>query len=126
MQISSELWQAALTMPFVPHGQKYVLAGARFQAHAFEAMMRYQIEVLTFLKHRSDEDVKFVNDLVASDEFNDAFDVFTTFMQNAATSYTTEASTVASIGSKLATESAKRFRKEAQTAAEDISVAATA
>ena len=114
------------TLPFVANGQKLALATARLQAQAFKAAMRYQIEALGFLKHRFEEDVKFVDDLAGSNELNDAFDVFTTFMQNAATEYATEASKVISIGSKLASETAKRVRKEAEQVAEDISVAATA
>ncbi len=88
--------------------------------------MRYQIEALAFLKHRYEQDVKFVDDLVGSDEFNDAFDVFTTFMQNAATEYATEASKVINISSRLAAETARQVRKEAEEAVEDMSVAATA
>jgi hypothetical protein len=129
MLTSSEPVQTAfpmLSLPFMANGQKFALATARLQAHAFKAMMRYQIETLAFLKHRYEQDVKLVDDLVASDEFNDAFDVFTTFMQNAATEYATEASKVINISSRLAAETAKQVRKEAEEAVEDISVAAIA
>jgi hypothetical protein len=114
------------TLPFIANGQKLVLSTVRLQAQVFKASMRYQIEALGFLKHRFEQDVKFVDDLAESNEFNDAFDVFATFMQNAATEYATEASKVISIGSKLASETAKRVRKEAEEVVEDISVAATA
>jgi hypothetical protein len=107
-------------------GQKFVLAAARLQAQTFKAAMRYQIEALGFLKHRFEQDVKLVDDLVTSNEFNDAFDVFTTFMQNAANEYATEAGKVVAIGSKLASETAKEVRRKAEEAADDISVAATA
>ena len=78
MQTRSEFSQTTLSMPSPPivaSGPKFAFAAARLQAHAFKAMMRYQIEALAFLKHRYEEDVKFVNDLVGSNEFNDAFDV---------------------------------------------------
>lgn len=117
---------ATLPLPYVANAQKFALGAARLHAQAFKAAMRYQIEALTFLKHRYEMDVKLVDDLLAGDEFNDAFDVFTTFMQNAATEYATEAGKVASIGSRLASETAKHVRKEAEEAAEDIAVAATA
>jgi hypothetical protein len=120
------LLDAVPPLPFTANAQKYALASARLQAHAFKAAMRYQIEALTFLKHRYEMDVKFVDELVASDELNDAFDVFTTFMQNAATEYAAEASKVASIGSKLASETARRVREETEEAVEDVAVAATA
>jgi hypothetical protein len=112
--------------PLAANAQKFALAAARLQAHAFKAAMQYQIEALTFVKHRYEMDMRFVDDLVASDEFNDTFDVFTTFMQNAATDYAAEASKVASIGSRFASETARRVRKEAEEAVDDIVVAATA
>ena len=56
----------------------------------------------------------------------DAFDVFTTFMQNAANEYAVAASKLVSIGSTLALETAVQIRREAEEAVEDISVAATA
>jgi hypothetical protein len=113
-------------LPFAANTQKIALAAAHLQVHAFKTAMRYQIEALTFLKHRYEMDVKFVDDLIGSDELKDAFDVVTTFMQNAATEYATEASKVASIGSKLASETARRVREETEEAVEDIAVAATA
>jgi hypothetical protein len=113
-------------LPFVANGQKLALAATRLQAQAFKAAMRYQIEALGFLKRRFEQDVKFVDDLAGSNEFNDAFDVFATFMQNAATEYATEASKVISIGSKLASDTARRVRKETEEVADNISVAATA
>lgn len=108
------------SLPMMATGQKLFFAAARLQANAFKAMMRYQIETLTFLKHRYEQDVKLVEDLVASDEFNDAFDVFADFMENARSEYATETGKVASIGSKLASETAKRLRKEAETTIEDM------
>jgi len=129
MKISAEtlaMRHATLPLPFNANAQKVALTATRLQAHAFTAAMRYQIEALTFLKHRYEMDVKLVDDLLASDELNDAFDVFTTFMQNAATEYANEASKVASIGSRLAAETARRVREEAEEAVEDIAVAATA
>lgn len=106
-------------LPFIANGQKIFLATARLQAHAFKAAMRYQIEMLNFLKHRYEQDVKLVDDLVSSGEFNDAFDVVTDFMQNAATEYTSEAGKFASIGSKLGAETARRIRKQAGELVED-------
>jgi hypothetical protein len=129
MKTGPQLPQAPFPMPplpFVPNGQKLALAAARLQAQAFRAAMRYQIEALGCLKHCFEQDVKFVDDLAESNEFNDAFEVFTTFMQNAATEYATEASKVISIGSKLASETAREVRKGAEEVAEDISAAATA
>ena len=58
--------------------------------------------------------MKLMDDLAASDEFNDAFDVVSNFVQNATAEYSTEAGKIASIGSRLASETAQRMRKEAE------------
>jgi hypothetical protein len=128
MKTRSELPQIVLPMsapPFLANGQKFLLAAARLQAHAFRAMMRYQIEALGFAKRRCEADVKFVDDLAAGNELNDSFDVFATFMQNAATEYATEASKVISISSKLASDTAQEVSMEAEEAVENLALAAT-
>ncbi|TIO09404.1 phasin family protein [Mesorhizobium sp.] len=106
--------------PAMANGQKAFLAASRLQAQAFKAIMRYQIETLSFLKHRYEQDVKLVDDLVGSDEFSDVFDVFSNFVQNATSEYAMEAGKVASIGSRLATETAKGVRKQAEATIEDM------
>jgi hypothetical protein len=105
--------------PMLANGQKFFLAAARLQVNAYQALMRYQIETLGFLKHRCEQDAKLAEDLVASDEFKDAFDIVGNFVENAASDYAAEVGKVASIGSKLASETAKRVRKEADGAIKD-------
>jgi hypothetical protein len=92
----------------------------RLQAQAFRAAMRYQIETLAFLKHRYEQDVKLMDDLAESVELNDAFDVVSTFVQNATAEYATEAGKIASIGSKLASDTAKRLRIQAEATIGDM------
>lgn len=118
-----------LAMPLLPtatNGQKLFFAAAGLQAHAFKAMMRYQIETLSFLKHRCEQNVKLVDDLVAGNEFNEAFDVFSNFLQNATSQYAVEAGKVASIGSKLTSETVRLVRKEAETTIEDMAASTVA
>ncbi|RUW88892.1 phasin family protein [Mesorhizobium sp. M7A.F.Ca.US.011.01.1.1] len=107
-------------LPMAENSQKVVLAAASLQAHAFQAVMRYQIETLAFLKNRYEQDAKLAHDLVAGFEFNDAFDIVSTFLQNATLQYTTEAGKLAALTSKLASETAKCLRKEARTSIEDV------
>ncbi|WP_245525778.1 phasin family protein [Mesorhizobium sp. M00.F.Ca.ET.216.01.1.1] len=127
MQIQSEPSQFALKpLPMATNGHKLILAAAGFQAHAFKAMVRFQIETLSFLKHRCEQDVKLVDDLVAGNEFNDAFDVLSNFFQNATSDYAIEAGKVASIGSNLASETARRIRREAETTIEDMAASTAA
>jgi hypothetical protein len=112
--------------PFLATGQKFFEAGIRLQAHGFKAIMQYQIEALSFIKRRCENDVKLMEDLAGSEESKDAFDVVANFTQNAISDYAAEAGRVASIGAKLASETAKRVQKEAKITIEDMAVATTA
>lgn len=113
-------------LPFAAANQKLFQAGARLQANAVRAAMRYHIETLSFLKRRCEADAKLMDDLADSQEFNDAFDVVSNFVQNAAAEYTTEVSKLASIGSRLASETAKSTRDEARDMIEDLAAATAA
>jgi hypothetical protein len=106
--------------PSLADAQKFFSDAARMQAEAYRALMRYQIEMLGFIKHRFEQDVKLVDDLAESKAFNDAFDVVTDFMQNAATQYAAEAGKVASLGSKLSAETARRVRRQAGEVIDDL------
>ncbi|MBP1849388.1 phasin family protein [Rhizobium halophytocola] len=94
----------------------------RMQVKAFEAAMRCQIEALDFLKRRYAEDIKLMNDLAQSTETKDTFDVMSNFVQNATVEYADETGKIATIGSKLVSETAERVRGEAVTAFEDMAV----
>ena len=120
MQNKSEWTPSALTLPMYASSPQFLLFVARLQAHAYKAMMRYQIEALSFVKHRYEQDVKLIDDLVASAELDDPFDVCSGFWQDAMSEYAIEVGKVAAIGSKLASETAKRVRKEATTTIEDM------
>lgn len=113
-------------IPYLAQGQRLALATARLQAQTFRSAMRFQIEMLGFLKHRFEQDVRFMDDLVASTELNDAFDVVTDFMQNTAAEYTSEAGKMASIGSKLTSETARQIRAQAEGVVEDLAAATIA
>ena len=126
MTIQSSVPNITPPSPIVASMQKFALAGARLQAQTLKSMMRYQIEMLSFLERRCELDMKLVDDLVDTDQPSDAFNVVNTFMQNAAYEYAIEASKMISIGSKLAAEAGVEVRREAEEAAEDILVAATA
>ncbi|RUX06983.1 phasin family protein [bacterium M00.F.Ca.ET.141.01.1.1] len=106
-------------LPIAGNGQTFFLAAASLQVHAFKAVMRYNVETLAFLKHRCEQDIKLADDLITCPEFNDAFDIFSAFLQNATSQYVSEAGKVAALTSRLASETAKRVREEARTAIED-------
>lgn len=107
-------------MPVFENAQRYMFANARLQAHLFKAYMTYQIELLGFLKHRFEQDVKLADGLLASDQFNDAFDVVQGFMQNAATEYAAEAGKIASISSRIASKTAREVNKETTAAMDEM------
>lgn len=121
MQMQTELLSFAVgpSVPYAAAGEKLFHATAQLQTHAFKTFMRYQIEALAFLKHRCEQEVKLAEDLVATTGFKDAFDIFSSFFEDAASEYTTEAGRVASISSKIASETAKRARQQADTAIQD-------
>ena len=120
MQNKPEWTPSALTLPMYASSPQFLLVGTRLQAHAYKAMMRYQIEALSFIKHRYEQDVKLIDDLVASEELDDAFDVCSGFWQDAMSDYAIEVRKVAAIGSELASQTAKRARKETTTTIEDM------
>ena len=115
-----------LSHAFMAGGQKYAFAMARLQGQAFRSMLRYQVEALAFLKHRYEQDMKLVDDLTGSEDFNDAFDIYAAFLQNAASEYAAETGKVASIGSKVAAEAAARVKREAATAIDDMAATTAA
>lgn len=110
------------SVPYIANSQKLFQAAAQLHAHAFKALMSYQVETLAFLKHRCEQDVKLMDDLAASGEFNDALDVVNTFVQNATSEYSTEVGKIASIGSRLASATAKRMRQEAKDNIEEMAL----
>jgi hypothetical protein len=114
-----------LSQPFLVGGQKYAFAMARFQGQAFKSMMRYQVEALSFLRHRYEQDMKLVDDLIGSDDFNDAFDIYASFLQNAVSEYTAETCRMAGITSKIASDTAARVKREADAAVEDMAASTT-
>lgn len=111
-----------LTLPYMASSRKLFYVAAQLQAQAFKVVMRHQVETLAFMKHRCEQDVKLVENLAASDELNDAFDIVSNFAQNATAEYSSEASKIASIGSKLASEMAKRMRKGAKDTIEEMAL----
>jgi len=109
-------------LPMADNAQKLLLAGAHLQAQAFKAMMRYQIEALSFLRHRYEQDVKLADSLVKAKEVGDAFDICSDFMRCAVSEYGAEAEKIASIGSRIASETAEETRKQAEAIVEETAV----
>jgi len=80
----------------------------RGQAQVFRAAVSFQLEALEFLKRRYEMQVKFVDQLLESEQLDDAVDAFTAFVQDAATDYAEGANKVVTLGSKIASETVRR------------------
>lgn len=123
MTTSTQTTQPNLFAPAIPlmtNGQKFAFAVARHQGHAVTGMMRYQIDAHDFLKQRCEQDVKLVDDLIASEDVNKAFAICAGWVEKAIADYSAQAGKVASISSELASETAKRMQKEAETITKDV------
>src|SRR5262245_56133706 len=108
------------TVPLMANGQNFFLTMARLQGYAFTSMMRYPIEALGFLRYRYEQDVKLVDDLIATEDTKNALDIYAGFFEKALADYSTEAGKVATLSSELASEAGKRMEKEAGTIAKDV------
>lgn len=106
--------------PMFAYGRGGLFALARLQGRTVKAGLRYQIEALSFLKHRCEQDLKFVEDLLAGDDFSDAFDVCANFWQNAQMEYSQEAAKMTEIGSRVVSDTARELRREARAATADM------
>ncbi|MCZ4088974.1 hypothetical protein [Sinorhizobium psoraleae] len=106
--------------PTMADGAKYLLSMGRLQAEALRMTLRYQVELLAFLKNRSEQDLKLIDDLSSPDHVNEAFDLCCSFWQNAFLDYSDEAARIVEIGSDVAAETAKQVREEQKLLTKDM------
>jgi hypothetical protein len=112
--------------PGAANVQKFWTAVTRLQANALKAALRYNVEALDFVKHRVEQDIKLFDDLSSSDGLKDAFDVYAGFMEGAFAEYSGETSKFASLGSRIASETADEVRRDAETVIEDMAASTVA
>lgn len=113
-------------MPGLGSAQKFWLAVARMQGNGLKAALRYNVETLDFVKHRIERDIALFDELTRSDGYKDAFDVCSCFVEEAVAEYSSEAGKLASLGSKIASETADEVRKEATATIEDMAASSVA
>lgn len=99
---------------------------ARLQADAYKAMLKWQIESLGFLRHRYEQDVKLIDELIASPEPGEMLSTYSRFLHNALDEYSKETVKTANYGSKVASDTARGIRAEAEKISGDIMAATTA
>lgn len=112
--------------PSAANLRKFWISFARLQANAMKAALRYNVEALDFVKHRVEQDIKLFDDLSSSEDFKDAFDVYAGFMEGAFAEYSGETSKFASLGSRIASETADEVRREAEAVIEDMAASTAA
>ncbi|MBX4927874.1 phasin family protein [Rhizobium binae] len=87
------------------------LASYRLNVEMSKAALHGQIELLNFFKHRLELYERLVDDLVASVELNDTFEVMADFTHNALAEGARESARLAMITSKMGSVSAKVARE---------------
>lgn len=115
----------SVPMPlFTDGGQKMALAVTGMQAQAFKAFFRYQIEALSFLKHRFEQDIMLAGDLADSADLKTTLDVVSKYMQTTTSEYAAEMSKLVALNSKIASETVRNTQKQTRTLFEDSNTAA--
>lgn len=108
--------------PMAANLPKMIQASTRMQAQMFNNCMKYNIEVLNFLKHRFEQDMKLVEHVTNTDDTGKAFKAYMSFWQSAVKEYTDEAGKLAAINS----DAAKKIESEANSIREDMATAGSA
>lgn len=106
--------------PAAVDGRALLLSMGHFQAAAVQSAIRYQIETLNFMKNRSEQQMRFWEDLLASDYTRDGFDLYCSFWRDAVQDYSDEAERLAQIGSQLTAETAKLVREDTEEVTEEV------
>lgn len=105
-----------------PDSPNVLFSFERFQTEALKTMLRCQIEMLRFVKSRSEQDLRFLADLWSPEHVSDAPDLYCCFWQNAFLDYSEEAGRIADIGSSFAAKTAKYVHEEGKLLTEDLAV----
>lgn len=108
------------SIPFAHTNCAFAMAAVHMQAHAFKALIRVQIESLAFVKHRCEQDLTLIDDLITSEKYHNAFGVYGKFCRDAVSEYATEMRKLISIGSRIVSDSAKHASCELDSAFKDV------
>ncbi len=100
------------SVPTQLEGPDVIFSLGRLQTDALSAVLRYQIEALSFLKSRCEQDLRYLQEIWSPAHVNDSFDLWCSFWQDAFLDYSKEAGRMADIGSSIATKAAKRVHGE--------------
>lgn len=104
--------------PSLPDFQKMLLALPRLQAVGMRAVLNQQREMLAFLKRRYDQDLQLADRIASADEVKDIYDAVLSFYEGASKEYSAEAGKIAELGSRVASETIKGIKQEAEVLTE--------
>ncbi|MDK1491252.1 hypothetical protein QN219_14435 [Sinorhizobium sp. 7-81] len=110
----------SIPAPF--EGPNVLFSLGRLQADAFSAMLRYQIEALSFLKSRCEQDLQYLQEIWSPAHVKDSFDLWCSLWQNACLDYSKEAGRMADIGASTAANAAKRAHGGEKLFADNLAV----
>lgn len=111
---------SSTSMPIPLEGPNVLFFLARLQTDALSAVLRYQIEALSFLKSRCEQDIRYLQEIWSPTHVNDSFDLWCSFWQDAFLDYSKEAGRMADIGSSIAAKAAKRVHGEDKLFADNL------
>jgi hypothetical protein len=105
--------------------ENFMMSLARLNGLALQSILRMNVEAMSFVKHRYEQDVKILDALVKCEGINEAMNTYTQFMKDTVTEYSEEVGNIVDIGSKAGAETAKRIRKEASALSDEAFAAST-
>jgi hypothetical protein len=108
------------SVPFAHTNRAFAIAALHMQAHASKALIRVQIESLAFVKHRCEQDLKLIDDLLTSEKYHNTFGVYGEFCRDTVAEYAAQTRKLISIGSRMVSDSAKQASGELDSAFEDV------
>jgi hypothetical protein len=108
------------SIPFAHTNQALAMATAHMQAQALKALLRVQIESLAFVKHRCEQDLKLIDDLITSGKYHNTFGVYGEFCRDTICEYAAETRKLLSTSSRIVSDSAKFANGEVDRIFEDV------
>lgn len=94
--------------------QRMFLALPHMQAAGMRAALAEQREMLSFAKHRCDQDLALAQQLVDADDVKGLYEAFLRFCEGAAKDYVAELTRASRIGSRVASIATTEIRHEAE------------
>lgn len=115
--LTSRFWPQ---LPTAVDGRMFLLPMAHFQSAALQAALRYQMEMLNFMKNRTEHHMRFWEDMLGADYARDGFDLYCAFWRDAFQDYSDQAERLTRVGSDVAVETAKQVREDQEELTEDV------